>query len=192
MYNHSNIWKNTTMIIFFILLVSLIFILLINIKLNIFFEIEGTTSNFKIKFLFFEFKRKGKFVLKAKKCKRKENQNKHKNILKKFIDKKCIMNILSKIKFEKLHIYEEIGLLEPFYTAIATSIISTLTIIPVRILNVKFDNFYYKAVPFYTDLKFKLKIESIISFKIINILFCIFKSILHKLYIKDFKEVKVK
>ncbi len=164
------------MIIFLIFVLILIILLSINIKLSIFFELNGTASDLKIKFLFWELKRKGKFVLKRKKDENKIDKKKNKKSNKKnFIDKKFITDFMKKIKFEKLYIYEEIGFLEPFYTAIATSVISTLTVIPIRLLNVNYDNFYYKVVPFYMDLKFKLKIETVISFKIINLLFFIIK-----------------
>ena len=66
MNNHSDIWKNITMIIFLILLVFLILILLLKFRIDVFFEIDGTKSFIKINFLFLEFKRKGSFILRRK------------------------------------------------------------------------------------------------------------------------------
>ena len=66
MYNHSDIWKNITMIIFYLFLFILLLSLFIKLKICIYLDILGTQTKIKFKFLFFKFERNGKFVLKNK------------------------------------------------------------------------------------------------------------------------------
>lgn len=194
MNNHGDIWKNITMIIFFIVFLFLLLILFSKFKVNIFLEINGTKSYIKLKFLFFELERKGAFFLrkrsidfqleKDKNSVKKKSKKTFRNILENIIfqkiissnmsekKKKFIFNFLSKkikvIKFEMLEIYEEIGILEPVLTAYALPIVSTLTVVPLNLLNINYNNFKYKIIPVYTDLKLKIVIKTQISFRLIK------------------------
>ena len=170
MYNHSDIWKNITMIIFYLFLFILLLSLFIKLKICIYLDILGTQTKIKFKFLFFKFERNGKFVLKNKKRINSKKIFKTKNIKKK-ISKIILFDILKYGKYEKLYIYEEVGIIEPFITAMATAIASSITAIPLHLLDINFNNFKYKVVPIYLDLKFNLNIETEISFRIIDIIF---------------------
>lgn len=197
MNNHSDIWKNITMIIFLILLVFLLLILLLKFKIDVFFEIDGTKSFIKINFLFFEFKRKGSFFLRRKCLKHKTRKksicrsntfkevlkNKRENTLarnlsknnmswnKKNVTWKFLSKVIRNIKFEKLEIYEEIGVLGPTMTSYALPIVSTLTVAPLNLLNINYNKFKYKIIPDYKNLKLKIVIDSQISFRLIKIIF---------------------
>lgn len=182
MYNHSSIWKNITMIIFCLFILLLILILTIKLNLNILLNIIGTQSKIKLEFLFFKFERNGKFVLKNKKGIKSKKSSKNK---KNKASKNILLKILKQGKYEKLYIYEEVGALEPFATAIVTAVASSITALPLQLLNINYNNFQYKVVPIYLDLKFNLNIDAKISFRIIDIVFSIIEDFLHKLYKKE-------
>ena len=172
------------MIIFCVFIILLLFLLIVKFKINFYIEINGTKSLLVVRFLFLKIKKSGRFKLKNK---RTENKvlNKKRMIKKKKINKKLILNIIKTIKFEKLYIYEEIGVLEPFTTAIATAIISNVTTFPIHLLNVNFNEFRYKVVPLYLEFKFNVNIDAQISLRIIDLLFSIIKFFLHKLIKKE-------
>ena len=199
MNNHSNIWKNITMIIFLIFLLVIFLILLIKFKLVIYFEINGINCYVKIKFLYWEIKRKGSFFIRDKEfVKAKVNKelkrtkkNSNNKILsgklrlfkskKQSNSKKILFEILKRSEFDKLELLEEIGLLEPSITAYTLPIISTITFFFFRKLNLNYNNFKYKINPLYTDLKFKLILEAQVSVKLIKIILSIINEKMHKL-----------
>ena len=174
------------MIIFYLFLFILLICLFIKLKICIYLDILWTQTKIKFEFLFFKFERNGKFVLKNKKRINSKKIFKTKNIKKK-ISKIILFDILKYGKYEKLYIYEEVGIIEPFITAMATAIASSITAIPLHLLDINFNNFKYKVVPIYLDLKFNLNIETEISFRIIDIIFSIIDSFLHKLNKKEVK-----
>lgn len=222
MYNHSDIWKNITMIIFYVLVTLLILILILKQTVYLEFCINGLRSKFYVKWGFFKFKRYGNFILKEKHSTkfqknkiRKTNQknktlyqskiilqsnkktakikSKKSNKNRKFLNKKTERNIKNKnrknfkificilkcLTFEKLNIFEEIGLLAPDKTAFFLPILSSVTTIPLRFLRVR--NFDYKIIPKYNELRFYTKVTTKISFRIIDLIYCIIKEFLHKL-----------
>ena len=84
---------------------------------------------------------------------------------------KFLSKVIRNIKFEKLEIYEEIGVLEPTMTSYALPIVSTLTVAPLNLLNINYNKFKYKIIPDYKNLKLKILIDSQISFRLIKIIF---------------------
>lgn len=202
MYNRSDVWKNITMIIFYVLIA--LFILILLLRQTVYFEfcINGLKSRFCVRWGLFKIKRFGDFTLKTKSstkfqseqiCQKKttyknmlastnnENKAKLKNeILYEKLEKlkisRCILNCLT---FENLGIYEEIGLLAPDMTALFLPILSNISMMPLNLLKIKFWN--YKIVPRYSELKFKAKVTAKISFRIIDLIYCIIKEFLHKL-----------
>lgn len=194
MYNHSDVWKNITMIIFYVLVTLLILILIL--KQTVYFEfcINGLRSKLYIKWWLFEYKTPWKNKLMYQ-CKQKlaKIKSKKSNKIRKFLNKKTERNIKNKnrkkfkificilkcLTFEKLNIFEEIGLLAPDKTAFFLPILSSVTTIPLRFLRVR--NFDYKIIPKYNELRFYTKVTTKINFRIINLIFCIIKEFWSKL-----------
>lgn len=199
--NHSSIWKNITMIIFFILLLFLILILLIRFQIKIYLKIDGMKSYFEIKFICLKFKKYGHLCLKKKEnlnarkkkfekviaqktlygAKKKTKKNSCGNLKKDVKEKanlfssniKLFLKILKKIKIEQMYIYEKFGFLNPLMTSLIFPIISFLTIAPLNFFSVNHQNFKYEILPQYNDLKLNLVVKAKISFRIIEIIACI-------------------
>lgn len=174
MYNHSDVWKNITMIIFVILVV--LFILILFLKQILYFEfcINGLKSRVYIKYGFLKVRRCGDFDVNFLEEKKKGIAKEKKR--KKFKIFLCILRCLS---FENLSIYEEIGLLTPDKTALFLPVLSNISMLPLNLLRII--SWDYKIVPKYSELKFKANVTAKISFRIIDLIYCIIKEFLHKL-----------
>lgn len=189
MYNHSSIWKNITMIIFYIFIIFIIIFIFIKQKLHLEFYITGLKSELSIKFWFFKFKRYGNLTLKSKNKLKLEDTKKFKSDaeknsmgIKKTKKKKkfeYMICLLKNVTFERVKIYEKFGLLVPDKTALFLPVLSNITMLPLHFLKIKFLD--YKVVPAYNELKFNAKIDAKINFRIINLIFCIIKEFWSKL-----------
>lgn len=109
MYNHSDVWKNITMIIFYVLIIC--FILILFLRQNVYFEfcIDGLKSKLYIRWGFFKIKRYGDFVLKTKNSSQLIQQNEiiHQNKLthkskEKFTNKFKSKTLYKKSSFAKI------------------------------------------------------------------------------------------
>ena len=189
MYNHSSIWKNITMIIFYIFIIFIIIFIFIKQKLHLEFYVAGLKSELNIKFWFFKFKRYGNLTLMSKNRLKLEDIKKFKSDaeknsmgIKKTKKKKkfeYMICLLKNVTFERVKIYEKFGLLVPDKTALFLPVLSNITMLPLHFLKIKFLD--YKVVPAYNDLKFNAKIDAKINFRIINLIFCIIKEFWSKL-----------
>ena len=198
MHNHSNVWKNITMIIFYIFLIFLSVLVFFQFRTKIYLQIDGTKIIAKFKFYFWEFSIKGDFFLISKKEKALNASEKFLKIkvlrnifnrIKKMkkertLSKKTLLKILKSIKIEKLYIYEEIGLGEPFGTALAVPAISLITTLPLNLLNLNYNDYKYTLKPAYLEYKFNCSLDVEFSFSIIKIICCKINEKLHKLIIK--------
>lgn len=189
MYNHGSIWKNITMIIFYIFIIFIIIFIFIKQKLHLEFYVAGLKSELSIKFWFFKFKRYGNLTLMSKNKLKLEDIKKFKSDaeknsmgIKKTKKKKkfeYMICLLKNVTFERLKIYEKFGLLVPDKTALFLPVLSNITMLPLHFLKIKFLD--YKVVPAYNELKFNAKIDAKINFRIINLIFCIIKEFWSKL-----------
>lgn len=189
MYNHSSIWKNITMIIFYIFIIFIIIFIFIKQKLHLEFYVAGLKSELSIKFWFFKFKRYGNLSLMSKNRLKLEDIKKFKSDaeknsmgIKKTKKKKkfeYMICLLKNVTFERVKIYEKFGLLVPDKTALFLPVLSNITMLPLHFLKIKFLD--YKVVPAYNELKFNAKIDAKINFRIINLIFCIIKEFWSKL-----------
>lgn len=189
MYNHGSIWKNITMIIFYIFIIFIIVFIFIKQKLHLEFYIAGLKSELNIKFWFFKFKRYGNLTLMSKNKLKLEDIKKFKSDaeknsmgIKKTKKKKkfeYMICLLKNVTFERLKIYEKFGLLVPDKTALFLPVLSNITMLPLHFLKIKFLD--YKVVLAYNELKFNAKIDAKINFRIINLIFCIIKEFWSKL-----------
>ena len=192
MYNHSSIWKNITMIIFYIFIIFIIVFIFIKQKLHLEFYIAGLKSELNIKFWFFKFKRYGNLTLMSKNKLKLEDIKKFKSDAEKIsmgIKKakktkkkkkfEYMICLLKNVTFERVKIYEKFGLLVPDKTALFLPVLSNITMLPLHFLKIKFLD--YKVVPAYNELKFNAKIDAKINFRIINLIFCIIKEFWSKL-----------
>ena len=166
------------MIIFYIFIIFIIVFIFIKQKLHLEFYIAGLKSELNIKFWFFKFKRYGNLTLKSKNKLKLEDIKKTKKMKKKKKFEYMIC-LLKNVTFERLEIYEKFGLLVPDKTALFLPALSNITMLPLHFLKIKFLD--YKVVPAYNELKFNAKIDAKISFRIINLIFCIIKEYWSKL-----------
>ena len=121
MNNHVNICQNINMIIFFIILVILISLILINkkVKFAIDFSIIGFEYNFCVNInYFFDIIT----LYKEDLLKYKNNIKKQKNYSSKIIDYKWI---IKHINFERINFETKIGLADVFFTSMAIPIVSS-------------------------------------------------------------------
>lgn len=166
------------MIIFLFIFFSLIVILFLKIKLHIFIKVKNTESFIQIKSLWINFKRKGKFILKSKeninKQKSKENKNR-KNKSKEKKNNKFLKWFFKNIRYDEIQIFEKVGSIDVFSTAIALPIVSLITTIPLNTLNVNYKKFNYKIVPDYNNIVFNFLLNTKASFRIIDLLKCIIR-----------------
>ena len=162
MYNHSSIWKNITMIIFYIFIIFIIVFIFIKQKLHLEFYIAGLKSELNIKFWFFKFKRYGNLTLMSKNKLKLEDIKKFKSDAeknsmgikkaKKTKKKKkfeYMICLLKNVTFERVKIYEKFGLLVPDKTALFLPVLSNITMLPLHFLKIKFLD--YKVVPAYNE-----------------------------------------
>lgn len=187
------------MIIFYIFIILIIIFISIKQKLYLEFCVAGLKSEVNIKFGFFKFKRYGNLILKSKNELKSEDIKQlkidaEKNSMsikktKKMKKKKkfeYMICLIKNVTFERLEIYEKFGLLVPDKTALFIPILSNITMLPLHFLKIKFLD--YKVIPMYNELKFNVKINAKISFRIIDLIFCIIKFFSSKLlYSNKFK-----
>lgn len=169
------------MIIFCVIIFFLSLLLMLKIKLSLIIKIRNTKTYFEIHSMFFNYRRYGSFKYKDSsknrntKIKNKEKKNKILNF------KKIKFWFFRHIKYEKVNIYEKIGLLDPAITAFSIPFLSAIITIPLFFLNIDYDNFKYKSIPDYNNLVFVLDLDANASFSILNILQCIIKEKLSRL-----------
>ena len=159
--------KNKSMIIFFIVL---FLILYIKIKIHIFFQLKNTDIQISIKTLFIKYEIYKKLF--------NRNTGKKNNSFK----KKLRNQFIKVIKYEILDIEEEIGVGEPILTSLTLPVLSVITLFPLHFYNINYKKFKYTIIPNYNEFSFILTIDTVAYFRIIDLFYCIFRIIMHKLY----------
>lgn len=167
------------MIIFLILFIFIFLILIAKFRIFLYLKIENTDILLKIKFIFFETNKKGKLA-----AKKKSVSQKAKSSRKKRPDLNFIMAVIKNLYFEKLVINEKIGLYEIIPTAFSVPILASITCLPLQFLKIDYNNLKYEIIPLYNEFKFEFCIDSIISFRIINVILSIINEKLSKLFLR--------
>lgn len=173
MNNHSDIWKNITMIIFLLIISILILFLISKIKLEIYFAFSNFDYVYSISLIYYKkiktFHKndiKKRMINKSKKLKKNESNEKF----------KIAKTFLKYIDFEKLIIEFNIGLINVLPTVFSIPIISTILSSIYTIIDIKYDrNHMFYVKPVYNKLNLSGKIHCIASMKIAHIIYILLK-----------------
>ncbi len=174
MNNHSDIWKNITMIIFLVIFIILIIFVFSKIKLEIYFSFSNFDYMYSIGLIYFV-KIKTlyksdieKYVIHQKRKKKINNSKKKKSKLQ--INE--MKTILKYVDFEKLIVEFNSGFISLLPTVFSIPVISTILSSIYTILNIKYDeNHVFCVKPVYDKLNISGKIHCIVSMKIAHIIY---------------------
>lgn len=172
MNNHSDIWKNITMIIFYVICFLMV-ILFSKIKIEVYFSSKNLEFNYTIGIIYFKkiksFDKDAveKYINKKHKTASKQNKKT------KFSNVKFILRYLN---IEKLVIEFYSGFIDIMPTVFSIPIISIIISSIYMYLNINYDKkHYFKVKPIYNDLKISSKIHCIVSVKIAHIIYILLR-----------------
>lgn len=157
MNNHSNVWKNITMIIFLLLLFWAFAILHWKFNVYVTAELHGIKLKIKIKFLWFNIERDKVLKVNKGKIKKKKKYN--------------IPKILKNISYDKLSIIINVGAIGPFTTSLVVPIVSTAIPIIINKLDMQVKDLKYNVIPIYNDLRLDVSLDIKASIRLYKIIF---------------------